>query len=343
MNDFRALIARLKSHPPETAKELAIRARELWRAYPKKRRAQILSKSHRRHFPELALSHRHVGLLEALLNAEATKLDVGPCWQALDNRVPPDLVQKAFQGAKRRIREDPGLDFVTVQATLLAEVKISPPEQTRSDEARTPLPDATETQQTSPPPKKERIRKSRARPAAVHRPTLYILVATVMGRDTIGIPEIIRRLKARRWVPASKDVAAYMSLTLSSNTNVFERVERGVYKVANSYVTPTIDPAYLGVPPRKTSRVTLSSTTATATTTEKPKPEPARHPPSGSDSSIPRVVITFEGANAEWIIQRSTSLRAPPKAFFESLIKADIRAVLAQLNGRSPPAARDSQ
>jgi hypothetical protein len=63
------------------------------------------------------------------------------------------------------------------------------------------------------------------------RPTLKEAMAKVMGSKVMSAGEIADGLEAKGWLPNSKDPRTYCLYTLSDNKDVFERVERGRYKV----------------------------------------------------------------------------------------------------------------
>jgi len=63
------------------------------------------------------------------------------------------------------------------------------------------------------------------------RPPLKEAIATVMGKTTMDAGQVIDGLKKRSWMPDAEDERGYISYALSSNKSVFERVQRGQYKV----------------------------------------------------------------------------------------------------------------
>lgn len=67
------------------------------------------------------------------------------------------------------------------------------------------------------------------------RPPVKEAMATVMGDRAMRSPEIVAALEARGWLPNSENPQQYISFMLSSSIDVFERVERGVYRVCERY------------------------------------------------------------------------------------------------------------
>jgi len=63
------------------------------------------------------------------------------------------------------------------------------------------------------------------------RPTIREAVARVMGTKVMGSADIVAGLTKKGWLPGAKDPRTYCLYTLSDNKDVFERVERGRYKV----------------------------------------------------------------------------------------------------------------
>jgi len=89
-------------------------------------------------------------------------------------------------------------------------------------------------------PRKKATNKSKNNSAAAEgrravargdRPTLKEGMARVMGSKVMDAGEILEGLKAKGWTPNSKDPRTHCLYTLSDNKDVFERVERGRYKV----------------------------------------------------------------------------------------------------------------
>lgn len=68
------------------------------------------------------------------------------------------------------------------------------------------------------------------------RPPMKEAMATVMGKATMEAPAVVEGLKKRGWTPNARDPQQYVSYMLSSNKDVFERVERGHYKVREGVV-----------------------------------------------------------------------------------------------------------
>jgi hypothetical protein len=78
--------------------------------------------------------------------------------------------------------------------------------------------------------------------------TLSDRIATVMGTDELRAAEVVERLKAKGWMPASNDPVNLVSWAFSQNPHkIFEKVKRGVYKVSaeakTTKVTDTPKPA----------------------------------------------------------------------------------------------------
>lgn len=70
--------------------------------------------------------------------------------------------------------------------------------------------------------------------AAGHRPSLKDAMTQVMGGKVMNASEVYEGLKAKNWLPNSNDPRQYISFSLSSFKDRFERVEgkgRGFYKV----------------------------------------------------------------------------------------------------------------
>ena len=78
-------------------------------------------------------------------------------------------------------------------------------------------------------PKGTRGRK----PRADGKPKLKDGIRMVMGRSTMNAGEILEGLKAKSWMPESNNPQQYISTILSSNSDMFERIQnrRGYYKV----------------------------------------------------------------------------------------------------------------
>jgi hypothetical protein len=70
--------------------------------------------------------------------------------------------------------------------------------------------------------------------AAGHRPSLKDAMTQVAGNKDVNASDIYEALKAKNWLPNSNDPRQYISYSLSSFKDRFERVEskgRGFYKV----------------------------------------------------------------------------------------------------------------
>lgn len=65
-------------------------------------------------------------------------------------------------------------------------------------------------------------------------PFREIIAAAVKGRKQFTISDVADALKKRRQLPVAQDVPAYISTTLGTSTDLFTRVERGVYKFKKS-------------------------------------------------------------------------------------------------------------
>lgn len=63
------------------------------------------------------------------------------------------------------------------------------------------------------------------------RPPMKEAMATVMGKQQMGAADVVAGLEKKGWMPNAEDPQQYVSYMLSSNKDVFERVERGLYKV----------------------------------------------------------------------------------------------------------------
>lgn len=87
---------------------------------------------------------------------------------------------------------------------------------------------------TAAPAKKGQKVSARKAVASGDLPSLTNRLIEVMGKDDVGIPEVITRLAQKGWTPDSKDLPTYISYMLSSNKETFERVSRGVYRVSKS-------------------------------------------------------------------------------------------------------------
>lgn len=57
----------------------------------------------------------------------------------------------------------------------------------------------------------------------------------VMGQDTLDTSKILERLTAKGWMPkGTRNIVTYLSFVLSSNTKLFERMDRGQYRLRQS-------------------------------------------------------------------------------------------------------------
>jgi len=74
---------------------------------------------------------------------------------------------------------------------------------------------------------------SRGRQAVVNgtRPKAVDALATVMGNATMKAASMVAALESRGWLPNSGSPQNYVSYLLSSNPDIFERVNRGEYRV----------------------------------------------------------------------------------------------------------------
>jgi|SRR5688572_19698235 len=72
-------------------------------------------------------------------------------------------------------------------------------------------------------------------------PFLHERLQIVMGTEAVSIPDLVQRLREKGpgWLPESKDLSAYLSLTLSQRKSLFERVDRGVYRVKKGAKKPS--------------------------------------------------------------------------------------------------------
>jgi hypothetical protein len=89
---------------------------------------------------------------------------------------------------------------------------------------------------SSTPKKSPNVVAGRRAVALGLRPPLKEAIAKVMGNKAMGAADILEALEDRNWVPDAAKPQQYISCTLSSAKDIFERVEgqRGLYKVAAS-------------------------------------------------------------------------------------------------------------
>ena len=89
-----------------------------------------------------------------------------------------------------------------------------------------------------PAPKKSATNATEGRRAVARgdRPTMKEAIATVMGKSAMGSADIVSGLEKKGWLPNAQDPQQYVSYLLSSNKDVFERLERGLYKVREGAV-----------------------------------------------------------------------------------------------------------
>jgi len=75
------------------------------------------------------------------------------------------------------------------------------------------------------------------------RPPMKEAVATVIGKTTMTAAEVVTGLEKKDWLPNTNKVQQYVSYILSSNKDIFERVEHGKYKVQDGVTFAKKTPA----------------------------------------------------------------------------------------------------
>lgn len=88
---------------------------------------------------------------------------------------------------------------------------------------------------------KDRATEGRRAVASGIRPPLKEAIATVMGKRTLGVGQVLAGLKRRGWMPETADERGYIVFCLSSNKRTFERVSRGHYKVREEELPPSME------------------------------------------------------------------------------------------------------
>lgn len=128
------------------------------------------------------------------------------------------------------------------------------------------------------------------------RPKNVEAVAIVMGTKTMNSEQIEAALKERGWLPQSSNVRNTISYIMSDNADVFERVERGLYKVKDPKHYATVARQFArGQSSGKAERVastnseqaadeTVEEAPASEQTTAEAKPE-ASDPPESTEVS----------------------------------------------------------
>lgn len=293
--EAQKLIRRFKSEPSQGSKALALRLKEVQDAFTPEERATHRAKR----IPDLPYGRPQMRLLEELLRFEqVAELEVAPCWRALDAGKSFAAVRRAFKSARNRLLQRPSLDFAAELESLLA---------------GEPRPEPGSAARRKPPKKGKKGWN-------------WQNIATVAGADAVTIPQVIARLRRRRWLPKSTDIAAYVSQILSVNTDIFERMERGRYRVipsvvANLPTAPKTSKALSGpkVVAAKAREVVVSKglgaggAGAATTFEEMPRPDPSwRH----------------------WVLKRAAQLRVQPSTYLDSLIEGDMQRVLSQARPR---------
>ena len=129
----------------------------------------------------------------------------------------------------------------------------------------------------TPKAEKKAAPKAAAKPAAeqetdgkvsVRKMSLPDRAAIVMGNEQLGAADVLARLNKRHWMPQASNPQAYISFTLSDNKEIFERVERGVYKVRNPKEYAKLAAQLGGTPSGKGEGVASEETEAAATTSD---------------------------------------------------------------------------
>lgn len=145
----------------------------------------------------------------------------------------------------------------------------------------------------SSPTKKKKVqaKKKKALPPAKpvrlisgKSPRLIDALQMVMRSKQMGAKEAYALLKARKWLPNSKDPLSYIRFTLSDENEIFHRVEgkRGVYQLDPS------NPYAVG----------KKKTEETDSTTPPSQPPPSQPPPSVNDSETPMADDSYQVVDA---------------------------------------------
>jgi len=86
----------------------------------------------------------------------------------------------------------------------------------------------------------QKISNNRKAVAEGAMPSLRVRLATVIGDEHLKVSDIRKRLADRNWLPESADLSTYLSFSLTSNKETFDKVSRGVYKVKDEAKSRTI-------------------------------------------------------------------------------------------------------
>lgn len=209
-----------------------------------------------------------------------------PLFEGLMHEASQHMTNGHTNGSGRKARSTPALALPAPAET--PRKKPGPKPKAKPEEKKT----APKAKAAPKPPKKliatpkkagslnSKISEGRRAVASGALPKLPDRCAIVMGKDTLNAAGVIERLQKRDgWTPDATNLAGYISYTLSNNDAVFQRVDRGNYRVLNPKAYAEMDKT-LG----KAGRV-ASTEEDGASAQSAPAPAPAGDPTTSNESN----------------------------------------------------------
>lgn len=153
--------------------------------------------------------------------------------------------------------------------------------------------------------------------ASGERPKLVDAMWIAMGDDPMNSAQVIEALEAKGWMPNASKPQGYISFMLSKNADMFERVERGVYK----RVEGAGPEGYADS--KKGKKATVKAAPVAAATAKAPKKLAAKGAPSGKAvrvASTPQAEETVETAQADASTDSSAASDPPASVDTDSTL-----------------------
>lgn len=140
--------------------------------------------------------------------------------------------------------------------------------------------------------------------ASGERPKLVDAMWIVMGDEQMNSAQVIKALETKGWMPNATKPQGYISFMLSKNADMFERIERGVYKRVKG-----AGPEGYAESKKKAS---VKAAPAAAATAKAPKKTAAKGAPSGKAVRVASAQAEESQETAQASAPDSSAASDPP-------------------------------